>query len=467
MAGYFQIGETKVRPGAYFNVQKYGEEDGFGAVDGVVAVLFQSSFGPLGEVVVLEREDGYEQVYGTDGTTDALREAIYGGAKKLIACRIGSGGTAASAELDAAEGKVSLTAKYPGAKEFSVSIREKLTDDAIKECIVYAGTQEYEKVSFASGGDEAAALVDAFKNSDNFIAKSVGASGEMSSVSQIEFSAGTDPTVTNADYSTGLSKVEKYFFNTICVDTESKSVHELVSSFLDRIYDAGQFGIAVFAEKHTLNLKERMLAAAGFNKENVVYVLNPYVRAKEITLDGYQTAALIAGMIAACPSSQSLTHMVINRYTQIGELLTNTEIIKAEKQGCLVLSYNNDDQVWIDSSINTLINPADNKDAGWKKIRRVKTRYELLYRANAQADALVGKVDNDVNGRAVIIGKLQKICNNMIDEGKLIAATVTENTEYVADGDSCWFDITVVDKDSAEHIYLFYKFRFSTRIDAE
>ena len=131
------------------------------------------------------------------------------------------------------------------------------------------------------------------------------------------------------------------------------------------------------------------------------------------------------------------------------------------------MSYNNDDQVWIDSSINTLINPADNKDAGWKKVRRVKTRYELLYRANAQADALVGKVDNDVNGRAVIIGKLQKICNNMIDEGKLIAATVTENTEYIADGDSCWFDITVVDKDSAEHIYLFYKFRFSTRIDTE
>ena len=114
MAGYFQIGETKVRPGAYFNVQKYGEEDGFGAVDGVVAVLFQSSFGPLGEVVVLDREDGYEQVYGTDGTTDALREAIYGGAKKLIACRIGSGGTAASVELDAAEGKVSLTAKCKG-----------------------------------------------------------------------------------------------------------------------------------------------------------------------------------------------------------------------------------------------------------------------------------------------------------------------------------------------------------------
>ena len=121
-----------------------------------------------------------------------------------------------------------------------------------------------------------------------------------------------------------------------------------------------------------------------------------------------------------------------------------------------------DDKVWVDSGINTLIHPAENKDAGWKKIRRVKTRYELLYRCNAQADALVGKVDNDVNGRATIIGKLQKICNDMVQEGKLVQATVAEDTTYTADTDNCYFVIDVIDKDSAEHIYLFYKFRFST-----
>lgn len=40
MAGYFQKNEagTKIRPGTYFNVDKVGEDDSFGAVDGVVAV---------------------------------------------------------------------------------------------------------------------------------------------------------------------------------------------------------------------------------------------------------------------------------------------------------------------------------------------------------------------------------------------------------------------------------------------
>lgn len=466
MAGYFQVGEEKVRPGAYFNVDKRGEEDAFGAVDGVVAVLFQSAFGPLNQVVTIERDDGYEQIFGTAGTTDAMRESIYGGAKTLVACRVGNGGTSASVELAAATGNVVVTARYPGDMAFTATIREKLADDTRKECIIYSGTQEYEKINFEIGDDEVASLVKAFEKSKNFTAKAgEGATGKMTDVNQKVFTAGTNPTATAGDYSRALTEIEKHYFNTVCVDTEDKAVHELLSAFLDRIYDAGQFGIGVVAEKHTLDLEERMASAAGFDKENMAYVLNAHANAKEIELDGYQTAALIAGMIAAAPSNQSLTHTVIERYSELNELLTNTQVIKAEEQGCIVLTYNTNNQVWIDSSINTLLNPAENKDEGWKKIRRVKTRYELLYRANAQADALVGKVDNDVNGRATIIGKLQKICNDMIQEGKLVAATVYESTEYVADTDSCWFVIDVVDKDSAEHIYLFYRFQFSTNAE--
>lgn len=463
MAGYFQIGEKKIRPGSYFNVQKKGEENAFGAVDGIVAVLFRSTFGPLGEVVCIDRDDGYETIFGLGGTTDAMREAICGGAKKIIACRLGTGGSAATASLTAATGSVTIKAKHVGKMDFSVTVREKLVDSTRKECIIYAGTQEYEKINFTAGGDEAASLVEAFKNSKAFTATLEGsAEGILETVAQAAFTAGTDPTVKAEDYSNALSQVEKHYFNTICVDTEDKAIHELVSAFLDRIYEAGQFGIGVVAEKHTMDLEERIATAKGFDKENMVYVLNAHVQAKETELDGYQTAAMVAGMIAANPCKQSLTHMQIERYSTLNEGLTNTQIIKAEQQGCLVLSYDTNDKVWVDSGINTLIHPADNKDEGWKKIRRVRTRYELMYRANAQADALVGKVDNDINGRATIIGKIQKICNDMMDEGKIMEATVTESSEYKADTDSCWFVIDVIDKDSAEHIYLFYRFQFST-----
>lgn len=464
MAGYFIPGEVKIRPGAYFNVDKIGDDGGFGAIDGVVAVIFKADFGPINSVTVLERDENYADFYGNGGTTDAIREAIAGGAKKIIACRAGgTGGSAATASLTAATGTVKITAKHLGAMDLSVTVRDKLTDSDRKECVIYTGTTEFERVNFAKGDDEVAALVEAFSKSKNFVAEGQeSAEGVITNASQVAFTAGENPVTATGDYSKAFTEVEKYFFNTICVDTEDTAVHALLAAFLERIYEEGQFGIGVVAEKTTKDLEERMEAAEGFDAENMVYVLNSKVSTNDATLEGYQTAALIAGLIAATPANQSVTHTEIERYVTLGELLTNTQVVKAEQRGCLVLSVSPDDKVWIDSGINTLINPADNKDAGWKKIRRVKTRYELLYRANAQADALVGKVDNDVNGRSTIIAKLQKICNDMVQEGKLVQATVTENSTYVADTDNCYFDFDVIDKDSAEHIYLFYKFRFST-----
>lgn len=466
MAEYFQIPEvgTKVRPGAYFNVDKNGDEDSFGAIDGVVIVVFKAMFGPVDTVTILERGDDYTSIYGDGLTTDMIREALYGGAKKVICCRLnGTGGAAASVSLTAATGKVKITAKHPGEMPLSVTVRNRLTDKDRKECIIYTGTTEFEKVYFAVGDNEAANLKNAFANSKNFaVTLEESAKGIVTNVNQTAFSGGKNPTVATANYSNAFSQVEKYFFNTICVDTEDTAVHALLQAFLDRIYETGRFGMGIIAEKDNKDLEERMKTAAGYNGENMIYILNPKVSINSGVLDGYQTAAGIAGIIAATPANQSVTHTVISRYTDLRELLTNTQIVKAEQNGCLVLSKSVDDEVWIDSGINTLVTPADNKDAGWKKIRRVKTRYELLYRANAQADALVGKVDNDTNGRATIIGKVQNIINNMIQEGKLVQGTVTESTTYTANTDNCYFDIDVIDKDSAEHIYEFFKFRFST-----
>ena len=48
-----------------------------------------------------------------------------------------------------------IRAKYPGEKNFMVTVREKLSDSSLKECIFYAGTTEFEKVEFASGEGEA------------------------------------------------------------------------------------------------------------------------------------------------------------------------------------------------------------------------------------------------------------------------------------------------------------------------
>jgi len=468
MAGTFMVGEVKIRPGTYFNIQKTGDGSLSGAINGIVVVLFKSDWGPLGEAVELSADDGYEKVFGTEMTTDAIALAFEGGATTVICCRVGNGGTQGSIKLKLEDGSVdaiTITAKHVGTKVFSVSVKDKLSDETKRECIIYTGTREFEKVTFDKGADEVAAIVEAFAGSSNFKVSRIGtASGILAAVTQAAFTAGTNPVTTTEDYSDGFVAVESYYFNTICVDTEDISIHGLLVSFLDRIFNAGQLAQGVISEKKTLSLDDRMTHSAAYNSEKMVYVVNSNVTSNSFgEISGYQTAAKIAGMIAACASNKSLTHTVLDRVTQLNDVLTPTQMTKAETMGGLVLSVNKRKQVWIDSAINTLVTPSDSQDDGWKKIRRTKTRYELITRANDQADSLVGKVDNDVNGRATIVSQIQGIGTTMVEESKLVSCKVTESSIYKAEGDSAWFDIDCVDKDSAEHIYLTYMFRFSTQ----
>ncbi len=467
MAGTFIIGEQKIRPGSYFNI---GTKDGYSAdvINGVTAVIFRSDFGPVGEAVELSRDEGYADVFGTGGTTDAIQEALNGGAKTIIACRLGNGGTVSSVILKDADNEdaVTVSTKYPGSKSFHLTIREKITDFSVKECIIYCGVKEFEKVTFAAGNGETKALAEALAATSCFSA--VIADGKedavLLNVSQDELSGGSDPAITTEAYSDAFELVEPYVFNTICVDTEDSAVHLLLQAFINRIFENGSFTQAVVAEKSSLDIKIRENRAVSYNDEKMNYVLNPRLDVQGTVIDGYQTAARIAGMIGSVPSNQSLTHAIMKNCTDILERLTPAQITKAETKGCIVLSMNSDKQVWIDNAINTLITPAENQDKGWKKIRRVKTRFEMLRRCNQTTDRLVGKVDNDTNGRKTIISNLNGVGADMVSEGKLNYFKASESYQFESDGDSCWFDVDVVDKDSAEHIYAMYEFQFSTNL---
>lgn len=466
MTGTFIPGETKTRPGSYFNIQKKEGDADTGIMNGVTAVIFRADFGPVNTAVELKAEDSYEQIFGTGLTTDAIREAIAGGAKTIIACRVGNGGKQSVVSLKNVdeEDALSITVKYPGDKAFAVTVREKISDSALKECIIYDGTTEFEKIEFASGEGEAKALVDALSSSAAFEAELMEGkeNSQLAPVSQNAFSGGTNPQVTAEDYSNAFTQVEPYEFNTICIDTEDVEIQLMLQSFITRIFNAGSLAQGVVAEKHTVYLEDRIKHAAALNDEKMNYVLNAYVSEQGTEIDGYQTAARIAGMIGAVSSGTSLTHTVISSFSEILEKLTNTEIVSAEKNGCIVLSYNSKKQVWIDNAINTLVMPAENQDDGWKKIRRVKTRFELIRRLNEVNDNLAGEVDNDKNGRETVLSRMQEVGDDMIEEKKLTAFSVKLSTMYPPNEDSVWYEYEVVDKDSIERIYGIFRFQYST-----
>lgn len=455
-------GETKVRPGAYFRVEKAGTDAVAGADDGVVCAIFAADFGPLGAAKTLTGTDNYQNFYGNGGNTDMLREIYAASPKKVICIRLGDGGTAAKAEVAAATGTVTLTAKYAGSKKFTYSVKTKAADSTKKTVAIYADGSVFESHDFAVGDNEVDEFVAAFKDSENFAASKGTATGKITETTSTAFTAGEDPKITNADYSNAFSIAEKFRFNGICVDSNDNAVHLLLSAFLDRIYNVGQMAVCFVAQDPSETLADREAAAAAFNSEKVHYVLNAHVKESEAELKGYLLAARITAEYAVTPSSQSMTHKVISGWTELLEPLTPTQMTEAETKGCLVLSTNAAGQVWIDYAINTLVTPKDDQDAGWKKTRRTKTRFELMTRCNDQADSMIGKVNNDANGRATVVAQLQTIVNSMISEGKLVAGTVSEDTNSVSDGDYAYFVIDVVDLDSIEHVYLTYRFRFSS-----
>ncbi|MBQ4494154.1 MAG: hypothetical protein II968_00140, partial [Selenomonadaceae bacterium] len=173
-------------------------------------------------------------------------------------------------------------------------------------------------------------------------------------------------------------------------------------------------------------------------------------------------AARIGGMIAAVETNNSLTHSTISNALDLIEPFTNGEITRAEQKGCLVLSLNADDQVQIDKAINTLVTVGNDMDEGWSKIRRTKTRFELMTRINQTCERLVGRLNNDSNGRSTIVAAMNTVINEMVAEKKLFfGSNAKEDPAHKPEADRAYFLINIGDIDSLEQFYLTYQFSFA------
>lgn len=343
-----------------------------------------------------------------------------------------------------------------------------LDDEAAKEATIYEGTKALEKVTFAAGKTEVDGIVAAFANSKYVKAtKKAPGNGTLADVTQKAFTAGTNPTVNTAAYGEAANASEAEVRDMIIVDTNDAAVHTLIATHVARVFQEGAYTMAIVAEPSSVEIETRMQHAAAFNDEKIHYVLNPYIGTDGVEYEGYMLAARIGGLICAGAANASLTHTVISGAAGLKETLNSGTIKKALKSGCLVLSTSKSKQVWIEKAINTLVTLSKDQDAGWKKIRRVKERFELMDRVEQTTEVLIGQVDNDPDGRAAVIAAAQRVIDAMVGEKKLLSGTVIEDEGNPAQGDSAWFIIAVDDLDSIETIYLTFRFRFAAEEDSE
>ena len=152
---------------------------------------------------------------------------------------------------------VEISAKYPGNRSFTVSVRTNLITD-MRQLQIYDGASIFASISFDAGGDEAQALVDALANNRHFTARKVS-SGELKDVIQAEFGGGVNPTVTTANYDRGTEILERFRWNVIVADSDDADVNGILSAFVSQSYDTGgSLGMAVVAGKSSQDLEARM-----------------------------------------------------------------------------------------------------------------------------------------------------------------------------------------------------------------
>ena len=470
MAIFFTEGELKNRPGVYQRHTNTGFTKPAAANDGICAIPVQASWGPLGKVLANNTPTDLKKNYGsgpsgTGYTVPAAAAMFDGGASKVYTYRLGSGGTQASLTTD--DG-LTITAKYPGTMPISVAVQEKLGDTSKKQFLVYVGTTQAEVWEFAAdtkaeGANLAAAVADS---------KYVTVSGTAATVAALPVASGAltggvNPTVTNEDYSKAFAALEVSYYNCIALDVdddEEMTLSLLLKEYLDNAYQFGKLGMAVVGEKTTVPFEDRLSHAAAFNDCKVVYLGGGYMAGND-SKDGVLSICYTAGLIAATPSNQGITHAVIDGATDLCETLTFAQYTAAIASGALMLSKSTDGAIWYDSGINTLtVLEPGTQDEGWMKIRRTKTRYEMIDRIDRALNPKVGRVSADTNGIADIIQTAQRVLNAMVTEGKLLpGASFTADAANPHEGDSAWFIIQGDDIDSLEKIYLEYQFRYSQK----
>lgn len=471
---YF-VGEKKIRPGTYQRYEKHGANAAIGAVEHSVAIPVQASWGPIGEVTEHRSATSVKKAYGTSGTVDAALALLEAGAPKIYCVRLGkaesnTSGTAAEKATLTVQNEGTdvffVTAKHPGTKVIKVQTRVK-TEGASKELIVFDGDTKAETFSFnaGTGADEVANLIAAVADS-TYITIEKAEGGSINTVPVLAASAltgGSDPTVTTESYSEAFNRLEAYKFTHVALDCTTPAVQALAKTWVERVFEEGgrcQLVIGGAKNKETA-FTAKTTAAAAFNSMQVIYSGIWGYDADGNVIDDYKMAALVAGRIASIPSNQTIVHKTIPGVASIVPH-TNAEYESAILAGLLLASVSPNGEVWFDSGINTLITLGENQDEGWKKIRRVTTRFELHKRIDEALSPLVGNVNCDDDGVALAVQTGQGVLNAMIAEGKLKdGAMFFEDPETPREADSAWFIDDAVDNDSLEKIYTAHRHRFT------
>lgn len=459
----YRLGETKSRPGTYVRWVNIGGPEPRPVQLGVCATITQLNWGETGKPFRVERSqmDNLKEVIGTGVGADAIRQAFLGGATYVWILRIGDGGEKGTVTIDSDDAKTLVfQTLYETDREYQVLTRESI-DGKSKDFIIMEEGRKLESHTVDTSGDEVEALKASIAKS-KYLKFANGDATEIPVGKTADVSGGSNPTATAEDYVSNFETINKRFWDALFLDTTDIGIKAAANAFIRRRLEEGGRSLLFLATEDPEAPVEEGIAEAKTYNSFLTHLVGNGAKVADADLVGPLIAARVAGMVTSTSYKTGATFGIIDGSVELIGEPTNAEYGEANEGGLMTLSYNPDGMVQIERGINTLVAMAEDEDAGWKKIRRVKTRFFLIEDILYKIDKIIRPgVDNSEDTRAFICQQGDSTIQQMIRDGALQSGKMVVDPDRAPQGDSAWFVFQdIVDLDSLEKVYNTAEFQY-------
>lgn len=457
--------------------------------EGTVCVVASGTHGLLNTGVTVYSVNAAQAGFGLNSNVAALvRQALQAGANQCVVIQPGTSGTAPTLSLvDTTSGTPvhtnTVTALWPTADSMQITLRPNPADATTNQMLVYVEGILRETWSFTSSAGQPAALTATVAGNSQYVTVATAAAGNgtLADVTQSTLTGGTAPTQNTGAYTTALGLVEGYNWLALCMDTTTTSVFATLAAEMDQLMLDGYRRFAVLGESSSTALATALAATnsgggggSGLNDPLVLYTVGgilsnagfPLGTALQ-TIDGYQFAARVAGLVAIMNPGDALTAallpdaaaVVVNNGVTTpswtGPNITQIEaagaITARQRGGQIVLSMGK-------TTFQVIASPpawAQTLSVDWTKVQMCRALFGLLDAIDARWELQLTNPDrsarppNDKYGWAELTGSAQVIVNqyvtgNRVQPGATVVVDTAKTAAAIAAGqtNTAVFDLT-------------------------
>ena len=394
--------QNKVRPGIYFKFRSKNQQNLTVGDRGKVTICEPMSWGPVGKVMEIAAGDDLTPYTGYDITDAHNRFAsmIFSGSNRTAAptkLLLYRPAAADSAKATGTIAPLTATAKYPGSRGNDiVVIATALTEPA--------GSFQVSTVVDGVVKDQQTGKTVADLTGNDWV--DFSGTGALAANVGTQLSGGKDGEVNSAAYSTYLTNIEPYNFDSMLYDGDDTTVKTAMETFIKRVNtELGRFSQLV--EANATNPDSRF----------IVNVCSGLVMNDGTTLTPKEAVWWVGGALSGATYGNDLTNAAVPNAVEISPKMTHNQYVDAINAGKFV--FNADDgTVRVEYDINSLVTYTSEIGEVYhynRTMRLCNTIANDLYKQFAKS--YVGIVDNTKDGRRQYKSAIVKYLSDIQSSG--------------------------------------------------